>query len=238
MKGKKIPILFYHKIDYPDPRARVKGLYVTPENFYRQMRYLKWRRFNTITAAEYIDYLEKGDPLPPRPILLTFDDGYRDNYLNAFPILKKFGFTATIFLVVGDVGEKVRWEDSEEQLEAEILTWEEIKEMKEYGIDFQSHTLTHARLTKLSPEKIEEELYRSRKILEDKLSSSVTSLAYPYGSFNEEIKKIAQKSGYKGAFTTLRGEGFDLYGIKRIGVKYHHRLWRFIRFVEWKYKKI
>ena len=95
----KVPILFYHKISRPNPKAKVMDLYVTPYNFQRQMSYLKWRGYKTITLDELRGWLSSGKKLPARSIILTFDDGYEDNYTYAFPILKKIGFTATIFLI-------------------------------------------------------------------------------------------------------------------------------------------
>ena len=88
-----------------------------------------------------------GGKLPPKPIVLTFDDGYEDNYTYAFPILKKFSFTATIFLITRDISGLSGWSDSEETIKEPLLSWDKIKEMSDYGIDFQSHTHTHPSLT-------------------------------------------------------------------------------------------
>jgi len=231
----RIPVLFYHKIGYPPPEAKLVNLYVTPENFYKQLKYLKLRGFRTINCETYFKIRRNLMNPPYKPILITFDDGFKNNYTYAFPILKKFGFIATIFIVVGDIGKKVRWEESEEDLPEEILSWEEIKEMHRYGIDFQSHGFTHRHLDALPVEEVEEEIKNSKRILEENLEKKIEFFAYPYGSYNEKVKEILKKHGFKAGFTTRKGKERDLYEIRRVGIKYKHKLWKFIRYVEWKY---
>ncbi len=228
----RTPVIFYHKIGYPAQEVKLQNLFVTPENFSRHLRYLCLRNFRTFACREY---LENGNR--SRAVLITFDDGFRNNYEFAFPLLKKFGFTATIFLVAGDVGKKVAWEESEEQHPEELLTWEQILEMHDYGIEFQSHGLTHRHLEKLSAGELREELKTAKGILEDKLHKKIEFLAYPYGTYNDLVKKIARECGYRAAFTTWRGPGRDRYEIRRMGIKYNHSLIKFIRYVEWGKRK-
>lgn len=236
----RIPILFYHKINSPSPHARIKGLYVSPRSFYWQMKYLQWRGYIPISLDDLLFWLEGGRALPPRPIVLTFDDGYKDNYTNAFPILKEFGFSATVFIVTRDVGKFPDWPESEEKLKEPLLSWNEIKEMSDYGISFQSHTHTHSILTRLSDEDIRYELMESKKVIEDALKKPVNFLCYPKGFFSERVKNLVKEAGYLGALTTKRGVitgDDDLFALKRIGIKHRHRLWKFIRYVEFKYRE-
>jgi len=235
----QVPILFYHKVNYPPREVKIKGLYVTPFSFHWQMKYLKWRGYTSLSLDELYEGLQGKGKLPPKPIIITFDDGYRDNYLYAFPILKRFGFKATIFIITRDVGGHSGWEDSEETLEESLLSWEEIEEMHRQGMDFQAHTHSHVNLNKLDDERIAAELKTSKTILEERLHKKVNFLCYPNGVFDERIKEITQKCGYWGGITTKRGmvnEDSDWFALKRIGIKRKHQLWRFAKYVEYKYK--
>ena len=129
-----ITILNYHKVDNMNI-----ALSVLPEDFDRQMAYLKENGYNTINTDQLYDYMVNGAELPENPIMITFDDGYEDNYQNAYPILKKYGFTGTIFIITDFVSNQPNY-----------LTWEQIKEMKANGMDFQSHTASHKSMTELT----------------------------------------------------------------------------------------
>jgi len=229
----KIPVIFYHKIGHPSQDVKLKNLFVTPENFSRHLRYLRLRNFRSLDCESYLEIREGDAGHSSRSILITFDDGFRDNYEVAFPLLKKFGFKATIFLVVGDVGKRVSWEESEEKVPEDLLTWEQIREMHEYGIDFQVHGFTHRHMDRLNEKELKRELKVAKEVLENKLQKEVRFLAYPYGTYNNLVKRIARECGYCAAFTTWKGKGKDNFEIKRIGIKYNHSLIKFIRYVEW-----
>ena len=227
-----IPVIFYHKIGYPPKEARLKNLYVTPESFHRHLKYLKLRGFHTLNCEEYLKIKESKIKSHKKHILITFDDGYENNYTYAFPILEKFGFVATIFLVLKDIGKRVSWDESEENYPEEILSWEEILRMHDYGIDFQIHGYTHKHMERFDEEKLRGELIKAKKELEKKLNKNVRFLAYPYGTYNEKVKKIVRELGYYAAFTTWKGEEKDNFEIRRIGVKYDHSLLKFIKYIE------
>ena len=120
-----VPVLNYHQINDVDHNAMT----ITTKQFEAQMKYLSDNNYTAISPDQLIDHLETGAPLPPHPVLITFDDGYKDNYLNAFPILKKYQMTATIFLISDYVSTYEKY-----------LTWDEIALMQRDGIDFESHT--------------------------------------------------------------------------------------------------
>lgn len=202
-----IPVLNYHQINDRDKNA----LTLASNQFAMQMDYLSTAGYHTITVAELADALEKGHALPEKPVLLTFDDGYRDNYDVAYPILKAYGMKAIIFPVTDYVGHYPNY-----------LTWEQMKEMQGNGIEFGSHTLNHVDLTTLdSPEDLQKQLADSKAALEWRLSCPITFLAYPGGSRNPSVIEALKSIGYRGAFTVDLGSdhvGDDMYELHRIPI--------------------
>ncbi len=191
------PILAYHSID--ESRSFVS---IAPAQFEEQMHYLWSRGFKSISLRENIQYRMLEKPIPSRRFVLTFDDGYKNNYDIAFPILKKFGFTATIFVVTGLIGKVSSWVEHENMLILPLLSWDEIIEMKKYGIDIQPHTQSHPDLTTLDIKKIKEEIINSKGEIEKRLGDMVDLFCYPYGRFDNRVVEVLQQSGFKGAVTT------------------------------------
>ncbi|MCE5287264.1 MAG: polysaccharide deacetylase family protein [Pelosinus sp.] len=201
-----IPILNYHMVDdQTDSR-----LAVGTEEFAAQMAYLKSRGYTSITPDELMQHWKKGVPLPEKPVLITFDDGYKDNFTNAFPIMQQYGFTGTIFLITDYISNN-EW----------YLNWEEIQAMQQRGFVFGSHTLSHTPLTTLSFAEAEKELREPREILEWRLTVPVTYLAYPTGAYNDSIRDLTKEVGYDAAFTVDFGrvfKGDDPYALRRIPI--------------------
>lgn len=224
-----IPILMYHKVN-PDPRTGGLGLRVPPQKFARQMEYLAGHGFHTVSLTDVVDHFQKGKPLPLRPVVITFDDGYLDNYTYAFPILKKYGFTATIFVVANTVG-KTNVFDAKIQPVNKMAGWRELKEMAGYGITIGSHTLDHPNLTRLSLEEARHQIKESKALLEAHLGRPVEVFCYPYGKYNHELARVVRESGYRAAVTTgqgLAGPGDDPFTLKRVRVKGSYDLQKFI----------
>ncbi|ACX52714.1 polysaccharide deacetylase [Ammonifex degensii KC4] len=220
--SKAVIILMYHKVN-PDPRAGGLGLRVPPEKFEWQMRYLKTHGYHVVSMEEAYDYLTRGKPLPPKPVVITFDDGYEDNYLYAWPILKRYGYPATIFLAADAVGSYNFFDaDYGRQPRNQMLTWQEIKEMATSGkITFGAHTMTHPRLTKVDPERQRYEIFRCREVLGKKLGRPVDFFSYPYGDFDARVVELVKEAGFKGAVTCVQGvnwPGADPYTLKRVRV--------------------
>ena len=216
-KPSGIPVLNYHQINDVDENL----LTVSTSEFETQMAWLAENGYQTITVSELLDFLDGKGSLPERPVLITFDDGYIDNYQCAFPILKKHNMKACIFLISEYVS-----------LYPNYLTWEQLAEMQSSGIEFGSHTVDHNVLTELSPNSVNHELADSKNILEKRLKRRIEVLAYPCGFTNEYIKSRVNASGYRAAFTVNLGNvhtGDDLYALNRVPIfgALPHTMFRF-----------
>ncbi|USB31677.1 polysaccharide deacetylase family protein [Paenibacillus sp. YPG26] len=185
-----VPILLYHSVsgDQGDP------LKIEPARFEEQMTYLMNEGYHSITFNELREGWYNGRALPPKPIIITFDDGYEDNYSAAYPILLRTGMKATIFAVTGSIGAPGR------------LTWNQLHTMESSGlVDTQSHTVTHFNLTKLSDEEKMKELVNSRNEIQHKLGHPADVFAYPYGFYDRRSIDAVQKAGYQLAVITEPG---------------------------------
>ncbi|MGB9804564.1 polysaccharide deacetylase family protein [Desulfofundulus sp.] len=225
----RIPILMYHKVN-PDPATGGLGLRVPPQNFARQMEYLATHGFHTVSLTDVADYLQKAKPLPPRPVVITFDDGYLDNYTYALPILEKYGFTATVFVVAHTVG-KTNIFDAGRQPVNRMAGWRELKAMAGHGITIGAHTLDHPRLTRLPLEEARRQIKESKLLLEAELGRPVEVFSYPYGSYNQDLARVVRESGYRAAVTTdqgLVGPGDDPFTLKRVRVMGSYDMQKFI----------
>lgn len=200
-----IPVLNYHKVD-----EQKIALSISPSDFEQQMKYLSEEGYHTITPTEMMNALEYGTELPEKPIMITFDDGYLDNYTNAYPVLLKYGFTATIFVVTGFINHDPRF-----------MNWDQIREMKANGFVFGSHTVNHKSLTELSYYEAKNELLLSAEELDKQLGIEEHFLAYPTGTYNLTIAKLAEACGYRAAFTIKYGdvdEASNYYALERIPI--------------------
>jgi peptidoglycan/xylan/chitin deacetylase (PgdA/CDA1 family) len=187
----RVPILYYHQVD--DGLSPKQG--VSPSVFQSQIDYLSRKRFQTIGFEDLADYFQKSCPLPSRPIIISFDDGYLNTFKQAYPILKKAGFTATTFLVSGFIGGQSSWEGTGENV-APLMTRENILTMSADGFHFGGHTRTHKNLISLSPEEAKWEIEVGKKDLEDLLQKPIHSFAYPYGDFNAQIIDLVKECGF------------------------------------------
>jgi peptidoglycan/xylan/chitin deacetylase (PgdA/CDA1 family) len=184
----------YHRIDYvtSSTPAPTKALTVSPEDFRRQMRWLKLHGYHTITQRSLFNALMCGSHLRRKPIVITFDDGYRDVYRYASPVIERFGMHAISYLIT----ERISGDDRS------FLSWKQVRRFEGRGVEIGSHTVSHAALTSLSNAGAMDELVKSRKKLERKLDHRVPWLAYPYGDYDGRIEALAKKAGYKLAVTT------------------------------------
>lgn len=198
-----IPVLYYHSVD----ENAANEVTITPEKLQEQLDYINDNNYVTITMTELYDHIENNKPIPEKSILITFDDGYMNNYTEAFPMLKKLNMTATIFCVGNSLDGSY------------YLSEEAIKEMSDYGIDIESHTVNHVHLDTMSYDEQLLELKNSKNILEKITGKEVLSLAYPFGDYNDNTIKAAKDAGYKMGFTTKLGlsdRTDDIYKLDRI----------------------
>lgn len=237
-----VPVLMYHHV------SPVDGMITSSvANFEDNLKWLSKRGYRSLTSDEFAGHLE-GRPVPPRSILITFDDGYLDNWVYAYPLMKRYGFNGIIFLVTSWIGDgPVRphlgqnalpetpshhdCEDRIEQGRADevMLRWSEIEAMRVDGVfEFHSHTHTHTRWD-LSPEKaaknerMEQELADSRRILQERLGSVSQHFCWPQGYFDEDYIRLAQDAGFRYLYTTRpfgqNKPGSDPSRIYRIAVR-------------------
>lgn len=201
------------------PGTRYPGNYVLPEAFEEQLAELKRWNYQSITLEQWIAYKEKRAGLPPRPIIITFDDGYRSTCHTAWPTLQRYGFSATIFLVSSLIGKTNVWDVDERQ--EPLLDESEIRDMQSGGITFGSHTQSHRALTRLPLEEAARELAGSRKSLESLLGRPVTALCYPFAKQNRGVRRLARETGYLAAVIGRGGTNrvwTNQYALRRIKV--------------------
>ncbi|MDI6785366.1 MAG: lipopolysaccharide heptosyltransferase II [bacterium] len=214
----KIPILVYHRI-VPMPLSKsAHGIWVKVQSFKQQMELLSSKGFQTVSLDRLIDAFNGINQLPKKSIILTFDDGYKDNYLYAFPILKEHNFTATIFLVSGYIGGTNEWDKTSQEGHIKLLSTDEIKEMAEYGISFGVHTITHPHLPQLNEKKAFQEIVKPKEEIEKILGQEVISFCYPYGEYNDNIKNMVIDAGYKCACACDTNAIDDIFELRRIQV--------------------
>ncbi|MFH1666476.1 MAG: polysaccharide deacetylase family protein [Elusimicrobiota bacterium] len=218
-KVQGIPILMYHKIGDPPMGSKLKKLWVSPRKFRKQLAYLKKKGYESITFKN----LAAMNEFDSRKVIITFDDGYRNNFLVALPILKEFGYEAVFFVVSGAAGGKNFWHNSELEEPVDMLTWEEIKKMDEDGMEIGGHALSHKNLSELPDDALEKEIFEDKKNIEEKLGKNIMSFAYPYGKFNEKVKEILRRAGYLFACKIKQGKNKfpvkDRFELRRILVR-------------------
>ena len=183
------PILLYHHINVlPAHMSKAMRRWsLSPEKFESQLDWVEGHGFHTVTMEQLIDHLKHGLALPPKPIVLSFDDGLKEHYSVVFPILKKYHLVGTFFIITDSVGHSA------------FMNWKQILEMRDDGMDIEAHTLTHPNLSTLSHEEAVNEILGSKEILERHLKKPVPVLAYPYGCYNDDTIAIAKAAGFEGA---------------------------------------
>jgi len=227
--GQDVPVLLFHETG-----AGEKDRFLSAEQFVWMMDYLKKNRFTVISISDYIDIMDKKKKMPPQPAVITFDDGTRSVYTVSFPALKDRGFGATVFLASGFMGktlyhtleDRVYSRDQPEEggkrvWKFEMLTWGEIRDMEKGGFSFQSHSIDHAELKKMSHEELKEQFLGSKKAIESQTGRPVEYFSYPWGEFNDLAMKTLKECGYKAAFISetekpaFSGYRGDLYALGR-----------------------
>lgn len=212
-----LPILTFHSLD--EQRSVIS---FPPKLFRHGMARLVENGYRTISLLDAVDHLRLKKPFPDRSFIITFDDGYQSVYNEAFPILRDYGLIATLFITTGE-NHRLRPEERLPSLEGRVmLNWHEIQEMRDWGIEFGSHTLTHPDLTRLPLERISAEILTSKAMIENILGQPVKSFAAPFGRYDNRCLEIIQENFACACTDTL---GFvnlrsDLYALERIDTYY------------------
>jgi peptidoglycan/xylan/chitin deacetylase (PgdA/CDA1 family) len=212
-----VPILMYHHLaDQPSNASELNLTWtVAPKNFDAQMNWLADRGFHTISMGQLLAYLKQRQPLPSKPIVISFDDGWEEQYVSAFPSLRKNNFIGTFFVYTTPIDH------------SQFLTWAQLQEMSAAGMDIQAHTLTHPHLRTLAPDAAFKEIADSKSILEKRLGKPVTFFDYPFGEYNAAIIDMLKRAGFEGAVTLAAGykqRADELFTLHRIRVSYNDTL--------------
>ncbi len=212
-------ILVYHGIVddaaegyFPEDSVRV-------QNFERQMRFLREQSFNVVPLGKILSYLENKETIPAKTVAITFDDGYRDTYTNAFPIMKRYNIPATIFLAASFIGQQrpFPWLVPIHQVSPDArypLNWEQVRELRAEGIDMGSHTFTHCFLPGMNKGRIFHEIKKSQDCIKKNLDEDTNLFALPYSfpmthhnwpSFQKELIEVLKERAFRCCATMLRG---------------------------------
>ena len=212
----------YHSIEAMPKSTVMRSLHVPPKRFEIQMRLLNILGYKGLSMKELSPYLE--GKKTGKVVGITFDDGYQNNLINAAPILKKYNFGATCYLVSKRIGASNIWDVTESITQRPLMTEIEIKEWLNLGLDIGAHTQTHPSLKGLSNLELQEEIYNCKTDLEQKFKVSIEDFCYPFGRFNESIVSMIKKGGYNTATTMNRGRAIPLSNklkLPRIPITHH-----------------
>jgi peptidoglycan/xylan/chitin deacetylase (PgdA/CDA1 family) len=216
------PILLYHHVT--DASDKLESRYnVNPEKFEEQMKWLYDNGYQTITVTALADLMRNGGEIPQRPVLITFDDGNLDNYQYAYPILKKYGFVATLYMVDNYINGK------------DMISSDQLKELIQNGWEIGSHGRSHTKLTAEGVD-LADEIRLSKLDMEEKLGVTINSFAYPFGEINDEVIRLTVSYG----FTSAVGLGVanshtmnSIYYLDRIEIYNEYSMEKFISFFPW-----
>ena len=209
----------YHYVSDPPADADIyrRDLSVTPANFEAQLAWLQSRGYESITLTDLVYHLARGWPLPDKPVILTFDDGYRDNYTKAFPLLQEYGYTGTFFLVTGPI-------DFENP---DYLTWDMVEEMVQAGMDFQPHSYRHLDLRGAGKDFLIFEILAPKEAIQARTGETPRFYAYPSGRYDDRTIAVLKSANYWGAVITEQGATHTsdgLFELDRVRIRGTHTL--------------
>lgn len=220
----RVPILMYHYIEDPPPDADSirRDLSVSPRDFKRQLRYLKQEGYESITLNDLVLFLTVGQPLPAKPIILTFDDGYRDAYTHAFPLLQRFGFVGTFFLVTSFIDAQ----------KPDFLSWDQVQEMHAAGMKFEPHSYDHPDLRNRGFQYLVFQILGPKQAIEARTGEPCRFYAYPSGYYDQFVIDVLRSAHFWGAVLTEQGAfhtSEDLFTLRRVRIHGGDDMDRFIR---------
>jgi peptidoglycan/xylan/chitin deacetylase (PgdA/CDA1 family) len=203
---KPVPILMYHVIAHAPASAQLPELFVDPRTFTAQMHWLARSGYTAVSLNQVYDAWFRQGKLPPKPVVLTFDDGYRGDYVYARPTLRRLRWPGNLNMLVGNLGQE--------------LTDRMIEQLIDDGWELDAHTISHLDLTTMTGSRLRHEVAGSRQILEHRFHQPVNFFCYPAGKFNRSTIRAVRRAGYLGATTELQGEASRgrMYELHRIRV--------------------
>lgn len=210
----RVPILMYHRIDDPPPGADAirRDLSVRPKSFEAQLQYLKQEGYQSISLNDLALHLTVGKPLPPRPVILTFDDGYADAYTHAFPLLSRYGFEGTFFLISGPI-------DAENP---DFLSWDQVKEMHAAGMRFEPHSYDHPDMRGRDFDFLVFQILAPKEAIEARTGETCRFFAYPSGRYDQFVIDVLRSAHFWGGILTRQGATHttdSLFTLRRIRVR-------------------
>jgi len=227
MTSTRIPILMYHGVGETSSPVSI-----TADRFAAQMAWLHRAEINVVPLLEIVERIRSREPLPDRSVSITFDDGLESVYTQAWPVLARYGFPATVFLVAGRCGLDNAWPGQPAGIHREsLLSWEQVQELHRHGIQIGAHTLDHPRLDLLPQEEAKRQIVDSKAIIEEQLGHPVRLFAYPYGRHTPTARQIVS-SLYSGACTARPGlvsMSSKAWTLGRIDIAYVNHLFLFRR---------
>lgn len=227
--GYRLPILMYHNIACAPRDLRVyRSLFVSPGAFGRQMGLLHRLGYRGLSMSAAMPYL-RGEQ-QGRVAVITLDDGYADNLESALPVLQKYGFSATTYVVSGSIGRFNTWDAERLGIRKPTMSVEQLGAWCAGGMEVGAHTRTHPRLTQCDDARLRLEVHGCKADLEDRLGVAVTQFCYPYGDVDDRVADVTREAGYAAATATRRGRavpGSDLWRLPRVQVARHHLLPQF-----------
>ncbi|HSJ58398.1 MAG TPA: polysaccharide deacetylase family protein [Anaerolineae bacterium] len=210
----RVPILMYHRIDSAPPGADVfrRDLSVSPAKFEEQLRFLTEQGYETITLADLTLHLTVGQSLPPRPIILTFDDGYADAYTHAFPLLRRYGFTGTFFLTTAPI----------DAGNPDFVSWSQVEEMHAAGMEFEAHSYDHPDMRNRGFDFLVFQVLAPKEAIEARTGEKVRFFAFPSGRYDQFAIDVLASAHYWGAVLTEQGathSSSGLFTLQRVRVQ-------------------
>jgi peptidoglycan/xylan/chitin deacetylase (PgdA/CDA1 family) len=200
----RTPILMYHSISR-HATPKFKPFTVSPELFAEHMACLHQHAYTPITVTQFVEARAQGasvsSALPERPVVLTFDDGFADFFTEALPVLKQYGFTATLYVLTEFINGTSRWLQHEGEATRPMLTWDQLTEISKCSIEIGAHSLSHRQLNTLLPAMAREEIVHCKRLLEHHLGREVSTFAYPFGYHSATLRQLVREAGYTSACT-------------------------------------
>ncbi|MCB1328617.1 MAG: polysaccharide deacetylase family protein [Maritimibacter sp.] len=222
-RPRPIPILLYHSID-----AVVRPAYarwaMPSETFRRHLQIIAAEGYRPVTL-DALSQMMDGPETPDKLVCITFDDGLMDFVTGAMPVLQEFGCPATLFLVTGFLGGKARWLASSDEADRPMMAWSDVREVAREGIECGAHSVSHRELDTLPGPAARDEIFNSKRAIEDKLGQAVRSFAYPYGYASATTKRLVREAGFHAACRVNHGlsaKREDRFGLSRIIVTGDH----------------